>query len=385
MPSTGSGGGGLDRDRGLQDSEPVKARARELGFELAGIASPEPTLESLFYADWLQRGYHGEMAYLDGRRGAMRADPSTLLPSVRSVICLGAVYNAPAPYSTEFQSAERGWVSRYAWGEDYHDTIKDRLHSLAAWIRTQYGRGVDCKVCVDTSPLLERAYARRAGLGWIGKNSCLIDERRGSWFFLGEILTSVEFARDEEAPFRCGTCRRCIDACPTDAFVELPGTGGPSHALDSRLCIAYWTVELRGSIPEQHRAATGHHVFGCDICQDVCPWNNPRRAAVTDDPTFQPANGRPDLGDLANLTEEEFATRFAGTPVERSRYAGFLRNVAIAMGNSGNPTFREALGQLGESSDPVVREHAAWALERLPPKDERESDRHDERIDAGRS
>ena len=357
--------GPVSRPFPLRDSEPVKDRARELGFELAGVAPAETTLESLFYPQWLERGFHGEMSYLEGRRGAMRADPRTLLPSARSVICVGAVYNSGGPYSTEFESSEQGWVSRYGWGEDYHEVLRQRLRALADWIRDQYGRDVQCKVCVDTSPLLERAYGRRAGLGWIGKNSCLIDERRGSWFFLGEILTSVEFAPDAEAPDRCGTCRRCIDACPTDALVETDAPDGPQYALDSRLCIAYWTVELRGPIPEEQREAVGHHLFGCDICQDVCPWNNPQRAAVTDDPAFQPMNSEPSLEDLAGLSEEEFNTRFSGTPIERSRYTGFLRNVAVTMGNSGNPHFREALEQMARAPDQVVREHAQWALQRL--------------------
>lgn len=344
----------------MLDPEPVKARAREFGFDLVGVAPAGPTLESAFYPEWLQRGFHGEMAYLEGRRGAMRSDPRTLMPSARSVICVGLVYNTPEPYSTEFRSGDEGWVSRYAWGEDYHGVLTERLRALAGWIRSRYGRGIRCKVCVDTSPLLERAYARRAGLGWIGKNTCLIDERHGSWVFLGEILTSLELAADDPAPYRCGTCRRCIDACPTDAFVEIGE--GPSHALDSRLCISYWTIELRGPIPEDRRKDVGHHLFGCDICQDVCPWNSPRRAAVSDDPSFQPENARPGLNELAVLSEEEFNERFEGTPIERSRYWGFLRNVAVAMGNSADPAFRPALEALARSPDAVVREHAGWAL-----------------------
>ena len=349
----------------LRVSKPVKDRALELGFELAGVAAAETTPESLFYPEWLGRGYHGEMSYLAGRRGEMRADPRSLLPSARSVVCVGAVYNSGGPYSTEFESSEQGWVSRYGWAKDYHGLLRQRLHALADWIRAEYGHGVQCKVCVDTSPLLERAYGHRAGLGWIGKNSCLIDERRGSWFFLGEVLTSVEFAPDTVAPDRCGTCRRCIDACPTDAFVETGAEGGPEYALDSRLCIAYWTVELRGPIPEDQREAVGHHLFGCDICQDVCPWNNPRRAAVTEDPAFQPVNAEPVLEDLARMTEDEFNARFSGTPIERSRYTGFLRNVAVTMGNSGNPRFRDALERMACGPDRIVREHAKWALNQL--------------------
>ncbi len=344
----------------LLDPAPVKARARELGFDLAGVAPAEPTVESAFYPEWLARGFQGEMAYLEGRRGAMRLDPRTLMPSARSVICVGLVYNTPEPYSTEFDSGDEGWISRYAWGKDYHVVLKERLHSLAEWIRSQYGRDVRCKVCVDTSPLLERAYARRAGLGWIGKNTCLIDEGLGSWVFLGEILTSLDLAADDPAPYRCGSCRRCIDACPTDAFVEIGE--GPSHALDSRLCISYWTIELRGPIPQDHRKDVGQHVFGCDICQDVCPWNSPRRAAVSSDTAFRPENARPDLNELAKLSEEEFNERFEGTPIERSRYSGFLRNVAVAMGNSADPAFRPALEAMARSPDSVVREHAGWAL-----------------------
>lgn len=352
-------------DLTLPDAAPIKARARELGLDLVGVAPAEPTLEAAFYPEWLRRGYHGEMAYLEGRRGEMRADARTLMPSARSVICAGLVYNAPEPYSTEFEPGHQGWVSRYAWGEDYHRVLKDRLHSLADWIRSRFGPNVRCKVCVDTSPLLERAYARRAGLGWIGRNTCLIDEQVGSWYFLGEILTSLELAPDEPAAFRCGTCRRCIDACPTDAFVEIGD--GPSHALDSRKCISYWTIELRGSIPEEQREGVGHHLFGCDICQDVCPWNSPHRAAVTHDPAFGPDNARPGLDELASLSEEEFNERYAGSPIQRSRYAGFLRNVAVAMGNSSNPRFLPALKRLAESADAVVREHARWAMERIAP------------------
>ena len=354
----------------VRDSGPIKQRARELGFELAGVAAAGPTLESLFYPQWLERGFHGQMAYLAGRRGELRADARSLLPSAQSVICVGMVYNTPDPYSTDFESRDEGWVSRYAWGQDYHDVMKPRLHALADWIRAEYGSAIKCKVCVDTSPLLERAYGRSAGIGWIGKNCCLIDEQLGSWFFLGEILTSLELETDESAPDRCGTCRRCIDACPTDAFIEVEPDAGPAYALDSRRCISYWTIELRGSIPAEHREGVGAHLFGCDICQDVCPWNSPRRAATSPEPAFAPANATPCLAELAALSEEEFNARFANSPIERSRYAGFLRNVAVAMGNSGNSSFREVLERLAGSPQPLVREHAEWALTQLQGKAE---------------
>ena len=352
--------------RSAAAAERVKRLARGCGFELAGIASAEPTLESLFYAQWIASGYHGKMRYLEGRRGAMRRDPRSLLPSARSVIAVGQVYNSPHPYSTACESAGRGWVSRYAWGEDYHQVIETRLRELVEKIAAEEADAdADFKICVDTSPLLERAYAHRAGLGWIGKNTCLINERIGSWVFLGEILTSLDLAPDDPAPFRCGVCTRCIDACPTDAFVALEEPGGPSHALDSTRCISYQTIELRGEIPAGDREAIGKHLFGCDICQDVCPWNRPERAAATGDPAFQPTCAEPDLDEMASLTEQQFNERFAHSPIARSRYRGFLRNVAVAMGNSGNKRFAPTLERLAAWPDEVVSEHARWALRRL--------------------
>jgi epoxyqueuosine reductase len=342
------------------DSESIKAAAREAGFELCGIARAEPTLESAFYPEWIRRGFHGKMGYLEGPRGEMRADPRTLLPSARSVISVGQVYNAPYRYSTSVDDPDSGWVARYAWGRDYHDTLKDRLRALVR--RLEESAKFDSKICVDTSPLLERAYAHRAGLGWIAKNTCLINEQIGSWFLLGEILTSLELDTDEPAPFRCGTCTRCIDACPTDAFVEIGGHG-PSHALDARRCISYWTIELKGDIPEDNHAEIGRHVFGCDICQDVCPWNRPARAATTTAAEFQPSNAEPSLEELAAMTPEQFNERFAGTPIKRSKYAGFLRNVAVVMGNSGDRRFLEPLRRLCEFDDEMVRSHAKRAYE----------------------
>ena len=348
-------------------SQRVKQLATECGFDLAGVAAAEPTVEALFYPQWLAKGYAGEMEYLKGRRGEMRANPKTLFPTAKSLVCLGLVYNADAPLTAAVDAARQGWVSRYAWGQDYHGVIRGRLDALVGAMRREWG-SFDAKVAVDTSPLLERAYAHHAGLGWIGKNTCLINQQLGSWVLLGEILTSLELEPDEASPFRCGTCTRCIEACPTDALVPAGALvngqhEGPAYALDSERCISYWTIELRGSIPAQGRAAMGPHLFGCDICQDVCPWN--RRAAATDDPVFQPANMLPGLDDLATLTEEEFDKRFAGSPIERSRYRGFLRNVAVAMGNSGNRQFLPALRRLAGSPDTVVSEHAAWAIERL--------------------
>ncbi len=344
-------------------SDRIKELGKGLGFELVGVAAAEPTLEAAFYPEWLRRGYHGAMGYLEGRRGELRADPTGLLKSVKSVICVGQVYNSDHPYSTDSADPDKGWVARYAWGEDYHRILKDRLHKLVEAVRNEVGE-FRFKVCVDTSPLLERAYAHSAGLGWIGKNTCLINEGIGSWVFLGEILTSLELESDGPAPFRCGSCTRCIDACPTDALVAIDGEG-PSHALDSRRCISYWTIELRGEIPEENRGEVGRHVFGCDICQDVCPWNRGGRAAVTQAPEYGAKNAEPDLARLAALSEDEFNERFASSPIERTRYQGFLRNVAIAMGNSGKEKFLEPLERLAGFEDAIVREHALWAISRL--------------------
>lgn len=330
--------------------------ARACGFELAGVAAAEPHPDYARYAEWAAGGQAGAMSYLEGRRGAMRADPRTLLASARSIVCVGKLYNRPESYSTEFASADHGWIARYAWGRDYHDGMREGLEALAARLRD--AAPCETKVCVDTAPLLERSYARSAGLGWIGKNTCLINEPQGSWFFLGAILTSLELTPDAPPPDRCGTCTRCIEACPTQALVP----GEDAWTLDARRCIAYLTIELRGPIPEELREPTGRHVFGCDICQDVCPWN--RRAPVTD--AFGAENAAPRLFEAAELTEAAFRERYRGTPVERAKHRGFLRNVAVAMGNARDPLLRQPLERLAAHEDPLVARHARWALRRLP-------------------
>lgn len=236
------------------------------------------------------------------------------------------------------------------------------MEKLVQRIKANLVTDFEYRICVDTAPLLERSYAQLAGLGWIGKNTCLINQMQGSWFFLGELLTSLDLRADAPPPNRCGTCSRCIDACPTQAIVPSP-LGG--WELDARLCISYFTIELRGAIPESKRRAVGHHIFGCDICQDVCPWN--QRAATTSDPAFAPLHDTPRLEDLAALSMEEFREMFRPTPVDRARYTGFLRNVAVAMGNSRLPKFRPALERLAAGGDPIVAEHAQWALAQLAP------------------
>lgn len=364
-PGRGGWCGGSGNGVPLQSAE-VKSLARAAGFDLAGITSADPVAEAEYYNEWLAQGYGGEMGYLYGRRAELRRDVRGLLPSARSVICLGLLYNTPLPYSTKWAQPELAWISRYAWGEDYHDVMRRKMRALVERMRAHEDHEeFEWKITVDTSPVLERAYAQRAGLGWIGRNTCLISQRIGSWVFLGEILTSLELEADAPAPDRCGTCRRCIEACPTEALVPTGRAEGPGYALDARLCISYWTIELRGAVPEEHRAQAGPHVFGCDICQDVCPWN--RRAPVTPDPAFEAREAAPPLEKLAALGEAEFDEMFRASPVRRARYSGFLRNVAVAMGNSGNPGFRPALEKLAEGEDPLVREHARWALDRLIP------------------
>ena len=332
--------------------------ALECGFDLAGVAPAGPVEDYRRYATWTSAGRAGAMSYLEGRRGEMRADPRTLLPSARSVLCLAKVYNSGDGRSAGTGGSEHGWISRYAWGDDYHEWMRARLRELVARLEQAAGK-FESKICVDTAPLLERSFARLAGLGWIGRNTCLINQKVGSWVFLGEILLSLPIEPNSPAPDRCGTCRRCIDACPTQAIV--PSEDG--WTLDARLCISYFTIELRGPIPEDQRSAMGRHVFGCDICQDVCPWNS--KAASTSEDGFSARNAEPLLSELAGLTEDEFVRRFRSTPIERTRHSGFLRNVAVAMGNSASRRFEEPLRRLAASHDSNVAQHAAWALEQI--------------------
>ncbi len=302
-------------------SDTVKRIATECGFELAGIAAAEPIAADVArFEHWVERGMAGEMRYMTDRRAELRRDPRSLLPSARSVICVGKLYNA-AP------EVKDPPVSRYAWGSrDYHDVLREGLQQLVK--RLLEIEPFDWRICVDTAPLLERSYARQAGLGWIGKNTCLIHEPLGSWFFLAEILASLELEPDGPPPDRCGSCTRCIDACPTHALI--PNEDG-STTLDSRRCISYLTIELRGPAPDDLRPGIAHHIFGCDICQDVCPWNS--RAPVTDEPAFAPRD-QPPLQSIARMSEEEFRTYSRGTPLVRPKYAGFMRNVEIALENT---------------------------------------------------
>jgi epoxyqueuosine reductase len=414
----------------------VKQRALEIGFDLAGIAPLSAWKDLEFSRAWIERGFGGEMRYLSNPQ---RHDPRRLLPSAQSMVCVGLVYNAPLPYSTAVEASgagsqetkgarvsnfdfrvsateddgqptadhgPRAWISRYAWGRDYHALTRAKLEKLRCALEA-LAPGAETRAYVDTGPIVERAFARLSGIGWMGKNTCLINERRGSWFFLGVVLTSLALEPDLAAADRCGSCAACLEACPTGALVE-------PYVMDASRCIAYLNIELKGFIPEKFRPAMGPNVFGCDICQDVCPWNSgsqkaavrtqhgtvqTRAAATTTLPEFQPMEvvlkavpgtstqratdhrqqtpGRvskfdfrfslfnPPLELLATLSEEDFRQVFRHSPIKRVKYRGWLRNLCVAMGNSRDTRFVPKLHELSRYPDPLVREHAAWALGEL--------------------
>lgn len=339
---------GLVQERGAE----FKRLAGEAGFELAGVARAGEVPSYLFYRQWVADGMAGPMGYLTDRRAGVRRSAQELLPAARTVLCVGKLYNSPG-------QGPAG-ISRYAWGAaDYHEVMRAGLERLVRLLEERWGT-FESRICVDTAPMLERAHAHLAGLGWIGRNTCLINEPMGSWFFLGEILVSVELEEDGPPPDRCGTCRRCIDACPTAALV--PGDGGRGWQLDARLCISTWTIEQRGTLGEEEQDRSGAWVFGCDICQEVCPWN--RRAPYTSEREFWPL-GELDLGELAGMSREEFRQRFRRTPLWRTRYEGLLRNVCTAMGNTRDARWVPALERLAVHEDEAVREHARWALGKM--------------------
>lgn len=342
----------------------VNRAALEAGFDVVGVAPAQDSRELKYFPEWIAAGRAGEMKYLEARNEAgelKRASLARVAPWARSVIVCAINYNTGHPYSTECKEPDRGWISRYAWSrQDYHDVALRRLEEVEAALKQAAGSAgeVVTRSYVDTGPIVERVFAKYAGIGWVGKNTCLINQKKGSWLFLGVILTSLELDPDLPAPDRCGTCTRCIEACPTEAIVA-------PHQLDSNRCIAYLTIEKRGSIPEDLRAGIGRHVFGCDICQDVCPWN--RKAPASTLPEFSPREGlvNPALEWLAEMTAEEFTEKFRGSPIRRTKRSGLRRNAAIAMGNSRRREFATALEQMKSDPDPVVSEAANWALQRL--------------------
>ena len=405
----------------------IKRRALEIGFDLVGIAPPSAITDLEFLPQWIKKGYGGEMNYLTNPK---RQDPRQVLPSVKSIVCVGLIYNTSYPYSADVPNPSageqgsvsrggsvsdappRGWISRYAWGKDYHKVIRKKLEQMRAVLH-HAASGVETRVYVDTGPIVERAFARLSGIGWMGKNTCMINQGKGSWFFLGVILTNMELERDLPAADRCGSCTRCLEACPTGALVQ-------PYVMDASRCISYFNIELRGAIPEEFRPAVGRNVFGCDICQDVCPWNGrplslagvssfedfageqnlgdgparvrattmelaefaPQRVEINskqgrvglsteDQPAAEDSDAggfslfNPNLEELASITEEDFKRAFARSPIKRVKYCGWLRNLCVVMGNSGDRRFLPWLEAAAGNADGVVREHAIWALRQL--------------------
>ena len=339
----------------------IKDQARRLGFPLAGVTTPEPPPHLSTFERWLDAGHHGNMRYLaDERARTRRADPRLILPECKSILVLAAPYADPksAEASEEPGPGPTGRVAAYAWGDDYHNVFPAKLQELVAFIEEQVGHPVPNRYYTDTGPLLERDLAQRAGLGWIGKNTCLINPKHGSYFLLAEILLGLELEPD--SPFttdHCGTCTRCIDACPTECIL-------PDRTIDARRCISYLTIELKDDIPEELRPLLGDWVFGCDVCQMVCPWN--RFASETVDEAFSPRPDvpRPNLIRELELTPEAFNRKFKNSPVKRAKRRGYLRNVAVAAGNSEDEKTIPALENARNDAEPMVREHATWALER---------------------
>ncbi len=393
------------------------AQARALGFDLCGVA-PVDALEELEHLpQWLERGYAGEMNYLHDPR---RLAPERALPGARSIIVCGLNYNTALPYSTEAvaesdaasgAAGPRGWISRYAWGDDYHDILGEKLEALFAAMRAAFSDApFEARAYVDTGPVVERVAAKYAGLGWLAKSTCLINEALGSWLFLGAILTTLDLAPslapgEPPPPDLCGNCRLCLDACPTEALVE-------PYQLDARRCISYLTIELRGAIPAELRPAMGRMVLGCDICQDVCPWNRkapatslaeflPRRidsdvenrnskretraeARIEKRSSAEPSLFAPPLEWLASLTEEEFREMFRGSAVKRAKWRGLIRNTCVALGNAeldpawpAFPVIVRVLERLSESGDAIIAEHARWARARLEGREHGNAPSHE--------
>ena len=343
----------------------IKRFAAECGFDLCGIAPASDFPELRFFDEWLGRGYAGEMHYLH-RTAEKRADVRRVLPSAKSVIVLGTIYNVDRPYSTENADPSRAAVARYAWGDDYHAVIERRLERLVAAMRDAVGDGLEARAYVDTGPVQERVYAQYAGLGWIGKNTCVINPELGSWLFLSVVICNLELAPDAPALDQCGTCTLCLDACPTGALAA-------PYVLDSTRCLSYLTIELKGAIPLEHREAIGEHAYGCDICQDVCPWNH--APARSSDAAWQPRPGldAPTLLNLWRKKDDELRTLLKGSAMKRAGVTRLRRNLAVAIGNSGEAAAAAALQESGEPTacDPLVAEHVRWAVQKLHGEEER--------------
>jgi epoxyqueuosine reductase len=343
----------------------VKSKALELGFDLCGIAPAENHPELAYLREWLDRGYAGDMSYM-ARTAARRADVRHVLPSARSVIVLAVVYNVDRPYSTELIDPGEAQIARYAWGDDYHDVLAKRLDALVAWMCEADAEPFEARAYVDTGPVQERVYAQHAGLGWIGKNTCLINPELGSWVFLSEIVCSLDLEPDEPGFDRCGTCTLCIEECPTGAIVE-------PRKLDATRCLSYLTIEHKGRIPVELRDKLGRHAYGCDVCQDVCPWNQITARSERREWMPRPALDRPRLLDLWQRSDRELTALLRRSPLKRPKLTGLRRNLAVALGNSGDAGATAVLarddggGNAPSKRDPLVAEHIAWARRKLTP------------------
>ena len=359
------------------DGRWIAEKAEALGFSLCGVAPLERFPEHAAFDEWLRRGYGGTMGYLDDPK---RREPERVLEGARSVIVCALNYNTEHPHSSEATIAEgsseaRGWISRYAWGRDYHEVLWERLNALAKEVSEHFPGTHQFRAYADTGPVAERLFAKYAGLGWLGKNTLLLNEKMGSWFFLGVILTTLELSRSlaqKEMPPAdlCGNCRQCLDACPTGAFVE-------PYVMDARRCISYLTIELRGSVPEEFREGIGNNVYGCDICQEVCPYN--REAPLTNISDFEPRRFSPEqtllqprLEWLAGMNDEEFREKFRGSAMKRTKWQGLVRNACVALGNTklerGSAEQLRIVGlleRLAEFPEIAIAESARWALGRI--------------------
>ncbi|MCK6584221.1 MAG: tRNA epoxyqueuosine(34) reductase QueG [Anaerolineales bacterium] len=338
-------------------TQAVKNKARQLGFILAGVTSCEPPKHFDIFQGWLDSDHHGMMDYLASERSRQRrADPSLILPECESILVLALPYQKPdlTGFAKPVRSGPQ--IASYALGNDYHDVIPPRLKEIVQFIEEQVGHPVPNRCYTDTGPILERELAQRAGLGWIGKNSMLINPKAGSTFLLAEILLGIELERDEPfPPDHCGTCTRCIEACPTDCIL-------PNRTVDSRRCISYLTIENKDVIPEELRPQMGNWIFGCDICQQVCPWN---RFSLPSDPALEPNVPLPVLSKELTLTSSEFNRRFKRSPIQRAKRRGYLRNLAVALGNAGNENDLPLLEQAAQDDEALVREHAKWAVSKI--------------------
>ena len=344
----------------------IKRRARELGFDLVGITTADPPPHAAQYQQWLANGFHGEMGYMQ-RNAAKRVAPTEVLPNVRSIIIVAMNYFTGLAHSTisfpglreeSVQRTCKGRIARYAWGgRDYHDVLGDKLQQLSAFIKALGGQA---EWCVDTGPVLERSFAQQAGIGFVGKHTNLINRSLGNWLFIGEVLTNLELPADLPERPHCGACRRCLDSCPTGALVA-------PYRLDARRCISYLTIELKGAIPVELRSAIGDQVFGCDDCLEVCPWNRFARQSLVRE--FR-RRELPPLTEFLSWDDQKFRDFFRGTPIFRIKRRGFLRNVCVALGNIGEASALPVVEHACDDAEPLVREHAAWAVEQIHSQQE---------------